>query len=187
MTEKEKCAAGELYLAECDELIADRNRAKDICWQANQLPPSAREARCALLRGLFGSCENFTIEPDFWCDYGCNIHLGKNFYANHGLVILDGARVTIGDNVMIAPQCGLYTAAHPLDAQTRNALLEYAKPITIGDNVWLGGGVKVMPGVTIGAGAVIAGGSVVIRDIPAGMLAAGNPCRVIRPIDQAKG
>ena len=146
---------------------------------------SARDERAALLRELLHADGVFTIEPDFWCDYGYNIHLGRNFYANHGLVILDAAPVEIGDDVMIAPQCGLYTAGHPLDAETRSRGLEYAYPIRIGDGVWLGGGVKVMPGVTIGAGSVIAGGSVVTRDIPAGVLAGGVPCRVLREITPA--
>lgn len=185
MTEKEKCAAGLLYAPEEPELTAERLRAKDLCWRANQLLPSARDERAALLRGLLHADGVFTIEPDFWCDYGYNIHLGRNFYANHGLVILDAAPVEIGDDVMIAPQCGLYTAGHPLDAETRIRGLEYAYPIRIGDGVWLGGGVKVMPGVTIGAGSVIAGGSVVTRDIPAGVLAGGVPCRVLREITPA--
>lgn len=182
MTEQQKCAAGQLYNAEDGAMSAVRAHAKDICWQANRLPPSARSQRNRLLAGLFGGCHDFVIEPSFWCDYGCNIYLGRGFYANHDLVILDCARVTIGDNVLMGPQCGLYTAGHPEDAALRRTGLEYARPITIGDDVWLGGGVRVMPGVTIGAGSIIAGGSVVTHDIPAGVVAAGCPCRVVRPV-----
>lgn len=183
MTEKEKMLAGEWYYAEDAVLRAERQHAKEICWKANQLPPSQQQERISLLRTLFGSVAGeFLIEPDFWCDYGYNIHLGRDFYANHGLVILDTAPITIGDSVFIAPQVGLYAAGHPLDVERRCVGLENAKPITIGDRVWIGGGVKVMPGVTIGADSVIAGGSVVVKDIPAGVLAAGNPARVIRTL-----
>ena len=177
-TAKEQMLRGELYDAEDPALAQERRHAKEICWQANQLPPSQADKRHALLRGLFGGTDGaFTILPDFWCDYGWNIRIGKNFYANHGLVILDAAPVTIGNNVFIAPNVGLYTAGHPLDVRRRNQYFEYAKPITIGDNVWIGGGVQVMPGVTI------AGGSVVVKDVPAGVVVAGNPARVIRTLD----
>lgn len=114
-----------------------------------------------------------------------NIELGENFYANYNLVILDGAKVTFGDNVFVAPNCGFYTAGHPLDYERRNAGLGYAYPITVGDNVWIGGGVQVMPGVTIGSNVVIGGGSVVTKDIPDNCVAVGNPCKVIRPITEA--
>ena len=125
------------------------------------------------------------IQPTFWCDYGYNIEIGENFYANHNCVILDDAKVVFGDNVFLAPNCTFATAGHPLDIQQRNQGLEYAYPITVGDNVWIGAGVTVLPGVTIGAGSVIGAGSLVNRDIPAGVLAAGNPCRVIRPLTAA--
>ena len=125
------------------------------------------------------------INAPFWCDFGYNIQVGENFYANHGCVILDGGKVTFGDNVFIAPDCGFHTAGHPLDAEQRNLGLEYAWPITVGDNVWIGANVTVLPGVTIGSNTVIAAGSVVNRDIPAGVVAAGNPCRVLRAITDA--
>ena len=122
------------------------------------------------------------IEQTFWCDYGYNIEIGENFYSNHNLIILDGAKVTFGDNCFIAPNCGFYTAGHALDIKQRNQGLEIAWPITVGNNVWFGGNVIVLPGVSIGDGCIIGAGSVVNKDIPSGVLAAGNPCRVIRKI-----
>ena len=128
--------------------------------------------------------ENFTLTAPFWCDYGYNIELGENFYANHNLVILDGAKVTFGDNVFIGPDCGFHTAGHPIDFERRNRGMEYAYSITVGDNVWIGAGVQVMPGVTIGSNVVIGGGSVVVKDIPGNCVAVGNPCHVLRPITE---
>lgn len=138
-----------------------------------------------MLRLLGKTKGNFHISQSFWCDYGYNIKLGENFYSNHNLVILDCAAVTFGDNVFVAPDCGFYTAGHPIDTERRNMGLEYAYPITVGDNVWIGAGVRVMPGVTIGDNVVIGGGSVVVKDIPSDSVAVGNPCRVIRPITDA--
>lgn len=184
-TEKERMLRGGLYNAEDPALAQERVRAKEICWQINHLPISEEAQRNGLLVQLLGSTDGaFTILPDFWCDYGSNIHIGKNFFANHGLVVLDGAPVTIGDNVFVAPNVGLYTAGHPLDVRQRNRYLEYAKPITIGNNVWIGGGVQVMPGVTIGDCSVIAGGSVVVKDVPVGVVVGGNPARVIRELTE---
>ena len=145
-----------------------------------------REERINLLRQLLGSTNGrFLIEPSFWCDYGYNIHLGKNFYANHNCVILDCAKVTFGDHVMVGPNCGFYTACHPIDSQQRREGVEFARPITVGNDVWFGGSCTVLPGVTIGDGCVIGAGSVVTRDIPANTVAAGNPCRVLRSISEA--
>ena len=124
----------------------------------------------------------FTIIAPFWCDYGYNIEIGENFFANHNTVILDAAKVVFGDNVFIALDCGVYTAGHPIDAERRNKGLEYAYPITVGSNVWIGAGVMVLPGVTIGSNVVIGAGSVVVKDIPDNCVALGNPCKVLRPI-----
>ena len=120
----------------------------------------------------------------FWCDYGYNITFGENFFANHNLVILDCAKVTFGNNVFIGPNCGFYTAGHPIDFEQRNRGLEYAYPIKVGSNVWFGGGVQVMPGVSIGSNVVIGGGSIVTKDIPSNVIAVGNPCKVIREITE---
>lgn len=184
MTEKQKAQAGLLYNANYDkELLGERARCKAICHEYNQLPPPDTEGRSRLLRSLLGHTgKAFCIEQPFYCDYGYHISIGENFYANVGCVILDGASVTFGDNVFIAPYCGFYTAGHPLDAKQRAEGLEYARPIKVGSDVWIGGHVCVLPGVTIGDGAVIGAGSVVNRDIPARVVAAGNPCKVIKAL-----
>lgn len=187
MTEKEKMSKGLLYNAGTDRSLShDRLVCKDLCFAYNQLPPSQTSKREELLRRIVARAgKNPWVEPPFWCDYGCNIQVGDNFYVNHNCVILDGAKVTFGDNVFIAPNCGFYTAGHPIDAQQRNAGLEYAYPIAVGSNVWIGGNCVVLPGVTIGDNCVIGAGSVVTKDIPAGSIAVGNPCRVLRPITDA--
>ncbi len=184
MTEKEKMRRQMLYNANYDEeLILERTRAKNMCYDFNNLRPSDEANKYELLRELLGSVgEKCEILAPFWCDYGYNIHIGENFFANHNTVILDGAPVTFGDNVFIAPNCGFYTAGHPLDKERRNRGLEYAYPITVGDNVWIGAGVQVMPGVTIGSGAVIGAGSVVTKDVPGNALAYGNPCKAVSQI-----
>ncbi|WP_413734583.1 sugar O-acetyltransferase [Sodalis sp. RH21] len=191
MNEMQKAAAGLLYDANYDEeLIAQRAQAKYQLYLYNRLDPRNGDERQELIKKLLGKTgATFWFEPPFYCDYGYNIDIGENFYANMNLVILDGAKVKIGDNAFIAPNVGIYTAGHPLDAGRRNQGLEYALPVTIGNNVWIGGGVSILPGVTIGDNSVIGAGSVVNRDIPAYVLAAGNPCRVIRAItdeDQKK-
>lgn len=175
---------GHLYDANNDKRVLQlRAAAKTQCRDYNATDPDAGIRRRALLNGLFRACgENPVIEPPFYCDYGSNIMIGDNFYANHNLIILDGAEVRIGNNVFIAPNVGIYTAGHPLDTERRNAGLEFAKPVSIGSNVWIGAGVSILPGVSIGENVVIGAGSVVNREIPAGMLAAGNPCRVLREI-----
>lgn len=186
VTEKEKMQKQMLYDANHDAgLLEERARAKALCHAYNQLHPSDKAEQKHILRQLLGKTgERFCITAPFWCDYGCNIVLGENFYANHGLVILDGGKVVFGDNVFVGPACGFYTAGHPIDFARRNRGLEYAYPITVGSNVWIGAGVQVMPGVTIGDNVVIGGGSVVVKDIPGSTLAAGNPCKVIRAITE---
>lgn len=184
MTEKEKMLNQKLYNANYDEdLLKERNYTKDLCFEFNQILPSNLSLQQTVLKKLLGKTkENFTIIAPFFCDYGYNIEIGENFFANHNTIILDGAKVTFGDNVFIAPNCGFYTAGHPIDFERRNEGLEYAYPITVGDNVWIGAGVQVMPGVTIGSDVVIGGGSVVVKDIPSHCVAVGNPCKVVRSI-----
>ena len=184
MTEKEKAARGELYDANYDEaLIFERAVCKALCVEYNHLHPSEIAKRQAVIRKLFGKTgRHFLIEQPFYCDYGYNIEVGENFYANVNCVMLDGAKIIFGDNVFIAPGCSFYTAGHPLDVAQRNAGLEYAYPIMVGDNVWIGGNCILLPGVSIGENSVIGAGSVVTGNIPANVVAVGNPCRVIRTI-----
>lgn len=183
--ELEKMMSGDLYDATNNTTLLDLlTQTQEMCYDYNLLRPSQSAERDALMRRILGKTgERFKIISPFFCDYGFNIEVGKNFFANTNLVILDEARVTFGDNVFIAPNCAFYTAGHPLDVAQRNAGLEYSLPIRVGNNVWIGGNVCVMPGVTIGDNTVIGAGSVVVHDIPAGVLAAGNPCRVIRHLD----
>ncbi len=185
MTEKEKCAKGELYNANFDEeLIQERLFVKDLCQQYNQLKCSDLETRTLLMKKIIPNHkDNFSIEQPFWCDYGYNIEIGEEFFSNHNLIILDCAKVTFGNHVFIGPNCSFYTAGHPLDATQRNEGLEYAYPITVGDNVWFGGNVVVLPGITIGDNCVIGAGSVVTKDIPANSVAVGNPCKVVKEIE----
>lgn len=187
MTEWEKAQAGLLYDANYDEsLIALRERCAELCYDFNNCRPADTERQRALLNEIFGSVKGApVVTAPFYCDYGSNISLGKNFYCNHNCCILDGAKVTVGDNVFLAPNCVLTTAGHALDRELRGRGLEFAKPITIEDDVWLGANVTVLPGVTVGAGSVIGAGSVVTKDVPPGVIAVGNPCRVLREISAA--
>ena len=185
MTEKEKMLAGLVYDANNDKpLVAERMKAKALCHEFNAVSPVEADNGREILKRLLGRTAggNFTILPTFWCDYGWNIEIGDNFFANHNMVILDGAKVVFGDNVFIGPNCGFYTAEHPLDAARRNKGLETARPITVGDNVWIGGGVTVLPGVTIGEGAIVAAGAVVTKDVPPRTVVAGVPARVVKEI-----
>jgi Acetyltransferase (isoleucine patch superfamily) len=186
MTEKEKAKKGLLYNANYDkEILEDREKTKELLFDYNGLRPSQSEEKKMLLKRLLKKTgQEFVIEPPFFCDYGYNIEIGENFFANMNCVILDGAEVKIGDNVFIAPHVGIYTAGHPLDAKRRNEGLEYAYPVSIGNNVWIGGGVTILPGVSIGDNSVIGAGSVVTKDIPANVLAVGNPCRVVKSIEE---
>ena len=184
MTEKEKQQAGELYNSNDRELFNERIKAKKLCAEYNAIECNDFQKRERLLDRLVAlRGENTVIEPNFFCDYGYNIVIGDNFYANHNLVILDCADIVFGDNVFIGPNCGFYAAEHPIDAKLRNQGLESAKPIKVGNNVWIGGNVTVIGGVTIGDNAVIGAGSVVTKDIPANCVAAGNPCAPIRTLD----
>lgn len=185
MKEKEKMLNGQIYNANYDEqLMKERMIAKDLCYEYNQIKPSEIEVRKEKLKEILGKTkENFWIEQNFFCDYGYNIEIGENFYSNHNLVILDANKVTFGDNVFIGPNCGFYTAGHPIDKEQRNEGLEYAKPIKVGNNVWLGGNVIVLPGVEIGDNSIIGAGSIVSKNIPSNVIAVGNPCRVIKEID----
>lgn len=187
MTEKERSHRGELYYANSDrELIAERIDCKGLCYEFNQLHPSRIEEREAILRKILGKAgKNIWVEQPFFCDYGYNITAGDNLFLNHNCQILDCTKVQFGDNVFVAPNCCLSTAGHPLDSQQRNTGLEFAKPIVIGDNVWIGASVTIIPGVTIGNDTVIGAGSVVTKDIPSGVIAVGNPCRVLREITEA--
>lgn len=184
MTEKEKMLAGMIYDAGNDPvLVAERLECKELCRDYNDLRPKDMAAREALLHRILGHIGGeILVEQPFYCDYGYNIKAGRNFYANFNLVILDEAPVTFGDNVFIAPNCGFYTAGHPIDAEERSKGLEYARPITVGSDVWFGAGVSVLPGVTIGSNCVIGAGSVVVSDIPSDSVAVGNPCKVIRSL-----
>lgn len=185
MEEREKMLNGESYNPADKTLLKDREYAKTLCYEYNNLPPSETEKRKELLQKILSKTgENFLIEQPFQCDYGCNIEIGENFYANHGLIILDPAKVKFGNNVFIGPNCGFYTPEHPLDAENRIKGYEYAFPISIGNNVWFGGNVIVLSGVNIGDNSVIGAGSVVTKDIPANVIAAGNPCKVIREITE---
>ena len=182
-TEKEKMLAGELYQAFGPELTEERLNAKRLCRKLNGIPEDLLEERRAVLMELLGTSRPETyIESSFKCDYGYNIHVGENFYANYDLIILDVCRVTIGKNCMIGPRVSIYTAGHPLDAETRISGLEFGKPVTIGDNVWIGGNAVINPGVTIGDNVVIAAGAVVTKDIPANVVVAGVPAKAIREI-----
>lgn len=183
-SEKEKCRAGLLYDANHDpQLLKERARAQELCQALNGLPPSQAATRKDLLAKLLGCMgEGADIVTPFFCDYGYNISIGPWSFINAYCTILDEAPVTFGAHVFVGPNCGFYTAAHPIDAEQRNKGLEFAKPISIGHSVWLGGHVVVLPGVTIGAESIIGAGSVVTRDVPPGVVAAGNPCRVQRKL-----
>lgn len=186
MTEREKMIAGEWYDANYDqELVAARVVAMDLCFQYNQLSPKEFGKRNEILKQLLKEVpEGLTILSPFVCDYGSNIHLGKNVFVNVNSYFMDGAPITVGDNVFIGPFCGFYTATHPLDYKNRNIGLEKALPIKIGDNCWFGANVSVMPGVTIGSGCVIAAGSVVTKDVPDNSMVAGVPAKVMKTIAQ---
>lgn len=183
MTEKEKMLSQGLYSSHDAELKKDAMRSRRLTRLYNSTTEDEREYRLQLLKELFGSTgEHITVEPPFRCDYGSNTYIGENFYANFDCIILDVAKVFIGDNCLFGPRVCVFTPGHPIDAEVRNTGIEYGKEIHIGDNVWVGGNTVINPGVTIGNNVVIGSGSVVTKDIPDNVVAVGNPCKVIRPI-----
>lgn len=186
MDELEKMKAGFWLHARQPQIREALLRCEELLFRFNSLPPSREEERNAIIRQLFGKTGgSFSIHSPFHCDFGTQISIGDDFTGNFNLTILDEAPVTIGDHVFIGPNVGIYTVTHALLPDQRNAGVMRSLPVTIGNNVWIGGNTVVMQGVTIGSGAVIGAGSVVTRDIPSGVIAFGNPCRVIRPVTEA--
>jgi maltose O-acetyltransferase len=181
-SEKEKMLSGDYYNADDEELIRERNYAKNLIFEYNHSKPSEKEKKQEIILKLIKVKGIFNIEAPFYCDYGYNIEVGDNFYANYNCIILDVNRVKIGDNVLIAPNVQIYTATHPIDPKERLTGKEFAKPVSIGNNVWIGGGTIVCPGVKIGDNTIIGAGSVVTKDIPANVIAVGNPCKIINEI-----
>ncbi|HKG95286.1 MAG TPA: sugar O-acetyltransferase [Gemmatimonadaceae bacterium] len=182
-TEKEKMLSGALYRASDPELVADHLRAQELLDRFNATGARAVDERSALLAALCGRFgEGAVIRPSFRCDYGYNLLVGRNAFVNYDCVFLDCSRITIGDDAQIGPAVQIYTATHPTDPATRRSGLEGALPVTVGENVWIGGGAILCPGVTVGADTVIGAGSVVTRDLPSGVVAVGNPCRVVRAV-----
>lgn len=184
-SEKEKMISGKPYKAFDDELVNERRYAKELIFDFNSFRTNETINRNKLIKRLLGKIGNsFIIEPPFRCDYGYNIEIGENFYSNYNLIILDCAKVLIGDNIMIGPNVSIYTAGHPVHYEIRNQGYEYAFPVSIGNNVWIGGNAVINPGVSIGDNSVIGSGSVVTKDIPGNVIAAGNPCKVLRGINE---
>lgn len=180
----DKMVGGEHYDASHPDLITLLERTRELVWEFNNLRPSRKEEQREILHQLLGSHgERFQINQPFRCDYGRNIFIGEDFFANFNLTILDEAEVRIGSKCFIGPNVSIFTACHPLEAEPRNQIIEWAEPVTIGDNVWICGDVTIAPGVTIGNNVVIGAGSVVVKDIPDNVVAAGNPARVIKQIE----
>ena len=184
MTEKEKMLAGMVYSAVDHQLLKELNEVKEIIHEYNALRPSETARRLEILKDLLGyvADDEIIVNQPFYCDYGKQICVGKRFFANFNLTVLDEARVTIGDDCFIGPNVNIYTACHSTDPVERNTRREWAEPVTIGDNVWIGGSVTILPGVTIGSNVTIGAGSVVTKDIPDNTVAVGNPCKVIKKI-----
>lgn len=184
MTEKEKMLAGMVYSAVDAQLLEELNEVKEVIHRYNSLTPSDVSGRLRILKDLLGHIgdDDIIINQPFYCDYGKQISVGMRFFANFHFTVLDEARVTIGDDCFIGPNVSIYTACHSTDPVERNTRKEWAEPVTIGDNVWIGGSVTILPGVTIGDNVTIGAGAVVTRDIPSNVVAAGNPCRIIKHI-----
>lgn len=181
----ERMLAGQLYIATDPHLAELNHQAQEKLWRFNTTPPSEAAQRNTVLKDLLAAIgPNTEIKPPFRCDYGIHITIGEGVFINHDCIILDCNRVTIGDRVLIAPKVQIYTATHPVDPAVRREGWEYALPVTIGDDAWIGGGAIIGPGVTVGEGSTIGAGSVVMRDVPPRVVAAGNPCRVIRRLDE---
>ena len=182
MTEKEKMLAGMTYSAVDQQLLEELNTVKEIIHRYNSISPSATKERLSILKGLLGHIgdDEIIINQPFYCDYGKQISVGRRFFANFNMTILDEASVTIGDDCFIGPNVSIYTACHSTDPVERNTRMEWAEPVTIGDNVWIGGSVTILPGVTISNNVTIGAGSVVTKDIPDNVVAVGNPCKVIK-------
>ncbi len=181
MTEEQKMLAGMNYSAVDPELLRKLNETREVIWEYNNLRPSMGKELDALLRNLLGKCgKDLIIVQPFYCDYGTQIEVGEGFFANYNFTVLDEAKVTIGDNAFIGPNVSIYTACHSTDVEERNTRDEWAEPVTIGNNVWIGGDATICPRVTIGNGVTIGAGSVVVKDIPDNCVAAGNPCKVIK-------
>jgi acetyltransferase-like isoleucine patch superfamily enzyme len=183
MTEKQKMLSGQYYNAFDKDLLTDRKRASKLCKQLNDFPNASHIKRVKILQNLFQTDKEYWIESPFRCDYGYNIQIGNNFYANFGCTILDSNIVEIGDNVKFGPNVQIYTATHPIDVTKRISGQEMAYPIKIGNNVWIGGGCILLPGIKIGKHTTIGAGSVVTKDIPEKVVAVGNPCRAIKEIN----
>ena len=183
-TEREKMLAGELYNPLDSELVAGRAQARDLCLKLNQTPEAAQDERRHILRQLFGAGgDSVWMQPPFFCDYGSNIELGERVFFNFNCVVLDVCPVRIGSFSLFGPAVQIYTPMHPFNAELRRRE-EFGKPVEIGSDVWVGGGAIILPGVHIGSRAVIGAGAVVTRDVPEGVFAAGNPCRVVREISE---
>ena len=183
MTEKEKMLSGKLYMASDAELRKEAKKCRKLIRLFNNSTEEEIDYRTSLLKDLFGKVgKNVFIEPTFRCDYGKNIYIGDNFFANYDCIILDVCKVEIGNNVMFGPRVSVYTAGHPIDAEVRITGLEFGQEIKIGDNVWIGGNTIINPGVKIGDNVVIGSGSVVTKNIEDNVIAAGNPCKVLRKI-----
>ena len=187
MTEKEKMLAGHIYDACNPEILSELFTTQDAVFEYHQIRPTDHALRTEKIKQILGKTgERVIVNQPFHCDYGSNISVGEGFFANFNLTVLDEAPVTIGDNCFIGPNVGLYTACHPTDPVARNTRQEWAEPITIGHNVWIGGGVTVLPGVTIGDNVTIGAGSVVVKDIPSNCVAVGNPCRPVKWLEESE-
>lgn len=183
MNNKQKMLNGDVYNAYAEDLILLRNKARHLTKEYNNSDPEETEKRINILKKLFGKIgDNFEIEPPFHCDYGTHMEIGENFYANFNFLVLDDGLVKIGDDVLIAPDVKILTATHLISPKLRPKNADYTKSVTIGNNVWIGAGSIINPGVTIGDNSVIGSGSVVTKDIPANVVAVGNPCRILKPI-----